>query len=540
MKLQKIVLWVVLFAAGVQGAFGQAYQCDGNNVKPPDGYQLFLIDASTMTQKQGVTQYKDDDKVFVEVVNINPFVATYVIKIKRTPVQESAIASFLQNLGGIVGSALPSGTATSAGGAATAAQPQAAAKAEAVAACKVDFTTMVQKPHQTLAGDGTIANPGSEKILYDNLARMRSKYSEYTAIYTADLGSLTSANKCPDIPNRAVALQGFLNSVQSPDGLILPAVAGLDDSAPTAVLLQQIGTVESDAKALQKAISTYRSQTMRDASCAQDLIQHDGDLTKYENEASQLLYSSEQPSTIQQYRNVASDLGKQYMKFAGARTALGQLLDRSVNPNPFILTQEITDNQADVQVDVVKSSAVDLSGGAVVTVAAKGSTPDTPVFSRVFHFGYGARFNISGGLVVSTLPQRQYTTATNTVPNSTAANMIVYQNNSSTRLSPILLLNGRLADCDPSKVSCLLVPYMSFGITAKNDGKSTNAEYLIGPSWGLISRNLFLTVGAYAGQQQTLQGGLKVGDPTSLSSANLPITTGYHWNVGFAISWKIK
>jgi len=42
------------------------------------------------------------------------------------------------------------------------------------------------------------------------------------------------------------------------------------------------------------------------------------------------------------------------------------------------------------------------------------------------------------------------------------------------------------------------------------------------------------------GQQQTLQGGLKVGDPTSLSSANLPITTGYHWNVGFAISWKIK
>src|SRR5271165_7113952 len=407
MKLQKMVLCVVLIAVGAQVAWGQGYQCDVASAKAPDGYKLFLIDASTMTQNQGVTQYKNDDKVFIEVVNINPFVATYVLKLKRTPVQETAIASFLQNIGGIVGGALPSGTATSAGGAAGAAQPQAVPKAEAVAACKVDFTTMVQKPHQALAGDGTAANPGSEKILYDNLARIRSKYSDYTVTYTTDLGNLTNANRCPDIPNRAVALQGFLHSVQTPDGLILPAVAGLDDSAPTAVLLQQIGTVESDAKALQKAISTYRSQAMKDPSCAQDLNQHDGDLTKYENEASQLLYAGEQPSTIQQYRNVASDLGKKYKQFAGARTAVDQLLDRSVNPNPFVLTQQVTDNQADVEVDLVKSPAVDLSGGAVVPAAAKGSTPDTPSFTSVLHFGYGARFNISGGLVVSTLPQRQ-------------------------------------------------------------------------------------------------------------------------------------
>jgi hypothetical protein len=101
------------------------------------------------------------------------------------------------------------------------------------------------------------------------------------------------------------------------------------------------------------------------------------------------------------------------------------------------------------------------------------------------------------------------------------------------------MLHGRLWDQLPAKQWMSFFPsYVSFGVTAKSsDNKGTNIEYLFGPSWGFAERQLFLTVGAYAGQQQRLGGSLSVGQATSLSAANLPISQTTVWKVGFAITW---
>jgi hypothetical protein len=123
---------------------------------------------------------------------------------------------------------------------------------------------------------------------------------------------------------------------------------------------------------------------------------------------------------------------------------------------------------------------------------------------------------------------------------TTANGEVAYQNNSQTRILPIALLNSRFYDCNPDQGKCLWVPQFSVGITAKADDKGTSPEYLIGPSWAFVKRQLFITVGAYAGQQQRLLGGLQVGQTTSLSAANLPIAKEYHWSGAIALSWKIK
>jgi hypothetical protein len=143
-------------------------------------------------------------------------------------------------------------------------------------------------------------------------------------------------------------------------------------------------------------------------------------------------------------------------------------------------------------------------------------------------------------MVVSLLEKREFTIANGQV-NGQSNNQVAFSDNSPTRVLPIALLNGRFYDCVSKNKLCYWLPTnFSFGTTAKPDNKGTLPEFLFGPSWTLVERQLFLTVGAYAGTQQRLLGGLAVGNTTTLAAANLPIAKEYHWNVGFAISWKVK
>jgi len=143
--------------------------------------------------------------------------------------------------------------------------------------------------------------------------------------------------------------------------------------------------------------------------------------------------------------------------------------------------------------------------------------------------------------VVSPLPQVIYTTTAN--PNGgdgQPANIIIAQQQSSTRILPIAMLHARFWDQISAEdwKRWLLPNYLSVGVTAKSsDNKGTNIEYLFGPSWTFADRQIFITAGAYAGQQQRLEGGLTVGQATNLGSANLPISLRTIWKAGFAITW---
>lgn len=560
------VLVCAVLAAAVSSGWGQAYQCAPNF---PAGTKTIVVDAFQQPHSLPVTQYSNNDTVYVVVENINPLVAKYVIQAKGTAVAETAIATFLPFIGGVASSALDSGTAPAAPKAPPAAQPPStgaaaqkkgpfAAKVQAPpppAACQIPIEEFVSSRYSKLSSDYTkfVNALGGSATAAGGITGVTGIYVGYKVKYDDLNPSAAGATECKDIQKKITDLRDFLDGVKSPDEAYSAQIgqSAVTGSTPTSGLEDTLRGLTAEAIAVRNSITQYRLLTTGVPECENDLKTNREVLQKDEEWIASFVGPSVGTSKSDTIKARIAQLGTMYGSLSTARTSVDAIFDRSVDSNPFLLVSDkLAGPQMDYQVDVVKVAPAS-SGAAAPAKAAKpagkkaaapaaDSATQTTLFTTELHFGYGARFNISGGLVVSTLPQRQYTTATNTVPNSTAANMIVYQNNSSTRLSPILLLNGRLFDCDPANTSCLWLPYLSFGITAKNDGKSTNAEYLIGPSWGLISRQLFLTVGAYAGQQQTLQGGLKVGDPTSLSSANLPITTGYHWNVGFAISWKIK
>jgi hypothetical protein len=79
--------------------------------------------------------------------------------------------------------------------------------------------------------------------------------------------------------------------------------------------------------------------------------------------------------------------------------------------------------------------------------------------------------------------------------------------------------------------------HMTAGFTYASDKIASNPEFLFGPSISFLKEQLFLTVGAYGGNQQTLQGNYTVG--SAAPSGSLPTIDKFHWKPGFAISWRV-
>lgn len=162
-------------------------------------------------------------------------------------------------------------------------------------------------------------------------------------------------------------------------------------------------------------------------------------------------------------------------------------------------------------------------------------------------FGGAPFFSLSGGLLFSPLRKREYVRIqgferdqqgnlelTNGKPNLTT--VVGLKENSSTRIIPAIFLNGRLQDFSNPYVDAV---HISLGITAKNDNKGTDLEFLVGPSFSMFERNMFFTVGGFAGRQQKLSGGLFEGFAVPATVDELPIQKNYRWSLGFALSYRL-
>lgn len=76
--------------------------------------------------------------------------------------------------------------------------------------------------------------------------------------------------------------------------------------------------------------------------------------------------------------------------------------------------------------------------------------------------------------------------------------------------------------------------FASVGFTGKRDDHGVDLEYLFGPS--ILYRHLFLTFGGYVGKQQKLAGDLFEGAPVD---GDIPIRKEYKWGFGFSLTFKI-
>lgn len=533
-----------------QSGFVPKYSCAPD---PPSGYQKLVIDAQTMTRVDGVLQHKNDDKVWIIVKNINPLVAQYVIKVKRTPVQESAIASFASLIGGPAASLTGNQTSS----------PQSKAPPSAEASmfafltsgskkggkqpvpppsCDLDINALVIQKYNKLRAD--------EASLNNDLSSIDDIYSNYASGYQQHLSDAQKANACPVIEQQVTSLRTFLEGVQSPDSIEVGILKGRNvqeiasDQDPTRVLRLRIAELTSEAKDVRKAILDFRTKASGNQLCQARLQDNSALLEDDESEIDRMIGPTDGTPELQVFSDHVTQLKSRFDQLTSSRDSVRQLFDRTINQNPFTLTQPLTDNQADDEVTVEPANSTSPSPKAKTAKSgsnAPAAGADSPAkYDETLHFGLGARFTISAGIVISLLEKREFTTANGQV-NGQPNNQVAFSDNSRTRVLPMGLLNARFYDCLPEKKGCLWFPtHFSFGTTAKPDNKGTMPEFLFGPSWAFVQRQLFFTVGAYAGTQQRLLGGLSVNSTTTLAAANLPVAKEYHWNVGFAIAWKVK
>jgi hypothetical protein len=211
-----------------------------------------------------------------------------------------------------------------------------------------------------------------------------------------------------------------------------------------------------------------------------------------------------------------------------------------------------------IKINLTGQSSTGTQNKSTAKAPAAGSTPQkadsskqqtaaTETYTYKLQFGYGQRVYESAGMVFSPLQQHSFeTAAVGSGPSCPAASgtttytgCIVDDSASNWRILPMVIASYRLGE-EKSKTARDMTPYISFGATVKSSSTTgTSLEYLLGPSWAVVHRYLFLTVGGYAGQVTRLGGGLVLGDQTVTLPSTLPTTTGYEWGFGFAVTFKV-
>lgn len=475
--------------------------------------------------------FTNDSDVLVRVVDINPFAFKCSVTTSSQAYQETAISSFLGLIGGVanVGASTPNAAPTTAP-----APPKPATGAPA-------------SPRSFTAHGVTHSAPPNACVD----AYLYGVHNEVVSLQN-DRDSINGAFQTTLVNERAT-LQQFENAVpnlrsQNSCANTVAAAQALESSNPFAIASVNGLDLGSaiDQLALQGQSLLSRLTTGTDACKA--------DLASIIDEDSAFLTalvhgSTSQPAAVDRWRSQLSQLNDVNKQLASAKTNIGAVLQSRQN---FTIDTSIHGHQEAVKLTVSCTPVAVLqvtvsSGTSTPPPAPQSATPPAAVganpWSRTFSFGAGPRFVLAGGIVVSPLAQITFSTSTNPAASGSGstvpANIVVNQQKSSTRILPIGMLHGRWWDQLPAKQWMSFFPnYVSFGVTAKSsDNKGTNIEYLFGPSWAFAERQLFFTAGAYAGQQQRLGGSLSVGQATSLSAANLPISQTTVWKVGFAITW---
>jgi hypothetical protein len=213
-------------------------------------------------------------------------------------------------------------------------------------------------------------------------------------------------------------------------------------------------------------------------------------------------------------------------------TLVKQAVDRNLTqqgPDPFTMTMAAT---CDYAFSTTKQTVITLT--ATDQLPAKTAGAPTDVLSVTVECA--SPFTVSAGVAFSTISNKQFgIQAVATPPGSTTTtNEFVLTSNSSFHPLPIGMVSARL--CEPNeKVSFHLSLGLAGNFKSQSSGGST-AEFLVGPSIALF-RTMFFTPGLHIGQQASLGGGFRLGDPVPTSITTPPLQTSYKVGFGFAITF---
>jgi hypothetical protein len=516
----------------------QAQQCA---TAPPADYELTAASGTPVpipTKKDFSYTRKNDTRVLIRLRDINPYAYKCSVSSTSVAIKEPDISGFTSLIGGVAGSigasipgaANPTPTPT------PSPTPKGAVGALAVGAAPPCDYNQAHEPIIKLRDAANAINNALQRTRDDQdatLSRLKNA-----------LKSLRNQSSCQQTvvqANVVLAVSPFAIA-----SVAVPAIAGPSPTPTPLSLDRAIDNLATDAQWLSQHLTDHLDLSCKTANSPN--IEKD---LAFLNAL--ISVSSTTPSAVTTWRDQLKALTVVRNNIIYVRTSVRDTL---ANPQNFTQDLSIDGNQQVVaytakctlvpELSIPSPDAVTSSASAApAPTPAPSPTPST--WSHDFKFGVGPRLVLAGGVVISPLQQVTFSTTATPGGSGATANTIIQQQNSSTRILPIAMLHARFWDqlYSPSSkhqtiesLSPWLPNYFSAGVTAKStDNNGTSIEYLFGPSWGLVNRQLFITAGAYAGHQQRLANSLAVGSMTSLSSANLPITQTTIWKAGFAITW---
>ena len=152
------------------------------------------------------------------------------------------------------------------------------------------------------------------------------------------------------------------------------------------------------------------------------------------------------------------------------------------------------------------------------------------------------RFEISAGMMVSSLDRKEFQTVQG-YPRNEQGEIIDPATGNPTNDRNLTKIVGISEQSSRRFAPLAMLHYRlpfsrnifaSVGFTGKRDDYGVDLEYLIGPS--VLYKSMFLTFGGYAGKQQKLAGDLFEGSPID---GDIPVRKNYKWGFGFSFTYKI-
>jgi hypothetical protein len=490
-------------------------------LKKPNNPNEVIIDARDGTV-YGNTRFKTKDRVKVIITNKNPFLYEYAITAKAQPVSETVLGAFFNLLGGPIPDVFKALVPMPASGSGT--QPTGVAAPPPIS-CPDPRTPGQQDTARinelaflitALKGDNQIALNLSESIFLtlnggivngQNVEGLKSIHQKIKTQFDTYKSRLVNPGaSCRTLCETADSLEKVL--------------AG-------GVTNEQLDAVQAEIEKLQRLAQALKDRVVylhtkyADCTLNQDNQQF---LRQTPLFADGLLDAAGKNSkAVQAIRDDLTAFGK--LKAAALKVKDRSLLQETLEFGPF-------DSTTEVIIELKRKLA--------------GSGDELKSYAKIIlKFGEAPFFTISGGVVFSTLARQELgkiqgfeLDRNGTRIGNTLTTVIGVKEQSDTRISPLVLLNGRLWAPKSGRWEFDGI-HLSFGVTAKNDGTNTNIEYLVGPSFSFLERQLFLTVGGYAGRVQQLAGDLYLGQPVP-AATEVTIQKNYRWRFGAAITYKIK
>jgi len=472
----------------------------------PSGDNVVTIDARNGAV-EGKRQFARGDTVTVVIDNKNPYLYKYAFSKDEKIVEETVFATFFPFFGGIVSDFAKGTSAKDKEGPAKAAAASFGIRA-GVTGCTTysnRFMELDKEVNEEIGKTLQIADPilkGLEEAnnkrskKYDDLLKELHKLRATSGELYCKSKELLAVSEPGASPDDIKLVQKRIDALKNQAESFKTRVDELSTSFPDCADMTQLNRIRYTAEGLLSDASKYED----------DLKQIKADLTKMNDLKKTVQTAVNDPANFRETHQIGPYSKTTEVSLGLKRTSLSAGDDKEAKAEDLVKAE-------DTKLKFGHAPFFSLSGGMVFSPLRKFE------FDRI----QGFERDQQGNLVL-----------VNGKPNLTT--VVGLKETSRTRITPIVFLNGRVHEWDKGPIDGL---HISLGITAKNDNKGLDPEFLVGPSLSMLERKLFFTFGGYAGRQQKLTGGLFEGFAIPSTVTDLPIQKNYRWSFGFALSYQL-